>query len=139
MMMHIKIKHREKTMMLVAVHLQTRSAGFSTQETMKILSVIFVNKNLIQNLISCYIQECSGIAQDARADDALIVENNKPNDDLALLVGIERLDQLFDLYYIDNVHTLQSRVCPTGCLLETDQNYALIAQARKQPKNWEIH
>ena len=25
----------------------------------------------------------------------------------------------------------------TGCLLETDQNYALIAQARKQPINWD--
>ena len=25
----------------------------------------------------------------------------------------------------------------TGCRLETDQNYALIAQARKQPINWD--
>ena len=35
---------------------------------------------------------CSGIAWDARASDALIVENDEPKDDLALLVGIERLD-----------------------------------------------
>ena len=56
-----------------------------------------------------YQYPCSGIAWDARASDALIVENNKPNDDLALLVGIERLDQLFDLYYID-IKSVHSRV-----------------------------
>ena len=37
---------------------------------------------------------CNGIAKDERASDALIVKNDKPNDDLPLLVGIERLDQL---------------------------------------------
>ena len=36
--------------MLVVVHLKTRSAGFSTQETMKVLSVIFVNKQNVEDL-----------------------------------------------------------------------------------------
>ena len=43
-------------------------------------------------------KRCSGIAQDATASDAIIVENDKPNDDLPLLVGIERHDQLVGVY-----------------------------------------
>ena len=52
MIMHKKIKHREKqiivrTIMVVAVHLKTESAGFFIPETMKFLDVIFVNKHFL--------------------------------------------------------------------------------------------
>ena len=55
-------------------------------------SIIKLTQDAFKELI------VSGIAWDARASE---VENDEPKDDLALLVGIERLDQLFDLYYMD--------------------------------------
>ena len=47
------------------------------------------------------------LAWDTRAGDNHKSLYDEPNDDLALLVGMTRLDQLFNLYYsFDIIHSL---------------------------------
>ena len=45
------------------------------------------------------ISLCTELAWDTRAGDDHISLHDEPNDDLALLVGMIRLDQLFNIYY----------------------------------------
>ena len=42
-----------------------------------------------------YTSKCTELAWDTRAGDANNSLHDEPNDDLALLLGMERLDQLF--------------------------------------------
>ena len=55
-------------------------------------------------LLQAKLQDCSGSPGNERAGDN---QNhlNDLNDELALLIGIERLDQLFYLYYIGIIHS----------------------------------
>ena len=41
---------------------------------------------------------CTDLAWDTRAGDGQKSLHDEPNDDLALLVGMEKLDQLFNVY-----------------------------------------
>ena len=80
------------------------------------IKVTFLSK-LISTLLACVfysnmyflkmgrqITPCSGSPGNERAGDN---QNhlNDLNDELALLIGIERLDQLFYLYYIGIIHS----------------------------------
>ena len=44
-----------------------------------------------------------------RAGDDYNSLHDKPNDEVALLVGMERLDQLFNIYYLLTSHNLESK------------------------------
>ena len=59
---------------------------------------------------------CTELAWDTRAGDANNSLHDEPNDDLALLLGMERLDQLFFiLLLVQHQYTGVEReqVCPT--------------------------
>ena len=80
----------------MVVHLKTRGAGFST---MKVLSVIFVNKHLIQNLISYNIEEFPEMVKTCKTDECIyksgwsfryVNEGTQINDEEKLKMKIKR-------------------------------------------------
>ena len=53
---------------------------------------------VVPTVIVGTVTKCTELAWDTRAGDANNSQHDEPNDDLALLVGMIRLVQLFNLY-----------------------------------------